>query len=126
MTFSDRLKKLRKEKGLTQEQLAKEVNVDRSTVGKWEGKAGKHLPSDDVKCKLANLFGVSIDYLMGYVPEESAPPSGHELELSSDEAKLIDIYRALTQEGKSMLLNQADLLISSPSLREKSISAAAR
>ena len=62
--FAERLKELRKERGLTQEQLAQIIQVERSSVGKYEGKS-KIIPSDDVKQRIAEFFDVSVDYLLG-------------------------------------------------------------
>lgn len=61
--FSQKLKQLRKKKGITQEQLAKIIGVERSSIGKYEGK-GNIMPSRDVLTTLSNFFGVSIDYLL--------------------------------------------------------------
>ena len=61
--FADRLKRLRKEHGYTQESLAAVIGVERSSVGKYEGKSGV-IPSNDVLARIADLFGVSIDYLL--------------------------------------------------------------
>lgn len=63
-TFAARLKGLRKNRGITQEQLAREIHVERSSVGKYEGKSGI-IPSDEVKKRIAEYFNVSIDYLLG-------------------------------------------------------------
>jgi len=62
-TFSERLKKLRKEKKLTQEELANMLNVGVSTISMYE--TGKSTPNDEIKKKLADIFDVSIDYLIG-------------------------------------------------------------
>jgi len=62
--FAERLKVLRKERGLTQVQLAQAIHVERSSVGKYEGNS-KIVPSDDVKQRIAEYFDVSIDYLLG-------------------------------------------------------------
>ncbi len=67
--FSSRLRELRKAKGITQEELAKIIGVERSSIGKYEGK-GHVIPSDDVKVKLAEYFGVSVDYLLGRSKEK--------------------------------------------------------
>ena len=62
--MSNRLKKLRKEKGLTQADLAKVLNTNQSQYGKYEN--GKtNLTVENAKI-LANFFGVSIPYLLGY------------------------------------------------------------
>lgn len=62
--FRDRLKQLRWLYGYTQEQLADKIGVERSSIGKYEGKSGI-LPSIDVICKIADCFTVSVDYLLG-------------------------------------------------------------
>lgn len=62
--FAERLKALRKERGLTQVQLAQIIQVERSSVGKYEGNS-RIIPSDDVKQRIAEYFDVSVDYLLG-------------------------------------------------------------
>ncbi len=63
MEFKDILKDLRMEKGLTQEELAKQINFSLSVVNKWEN--GKKNPSVDAIKVLAKFFNVSTDYLLG-------------------------------------------------------------
>ena len=62
MTFGERLKLLRDEKGLTQEQIGEIINVARPTVAGYETK-GKQ-PDHDKLNKLADYFNVSTDYLL--------------------------------------------------------------
>lgn len=57
-----RLKKLRKDNGLTQKQLAEKVGYEPDTIGKWEREDRD--PSSRNLIKLADLFNVSIDYLL--------------------------------------------------------------
>ena len=81
MNFSEKLQILRKNKGLTQEALADKLNVSRQAVAKWE--SGETLPDLD-KCRiLAELFGVSLDDLANYEPEQNLglglPPKGKHL-----------------------------------------------
>ena len=69
--FSDTLKKLRLSKGLSQEELGDIIGVSKSTIGMYE--QGQRIPKADTTFrKLAEYFGVSIDYLMGL--EESPEP----------------------------------------------------
>ncbi len=63
MEFKDILKDLRTEKGLTQEQLAKDINFSMSIVNKWEN--GKKNPSVQALKILSKYFKVSTDYLLG-------------------------------------------------------------
>ncbi|WP_421038548.1 helix-turn-helix domain-containing protein [Streptococcus hyointestinalis] len=60
----NRLKELRKEKGLTQQELADIMGVTRRGYQKWE-KGESTMKSDNAQ-KLANFFGVEVSYLLGY------------------------------------------------------------
>lgn len=62
MTFGDKLSKLRKEKNLTQEQLAEILGVSRQSVSKWESDTA--YPETEKLISLANLFECSTDYLL--------------------------------------------------------------
>ena len=69
--FGEILRNLRKEKGLSQAELATILGVSKSTVGMYEqSKRSPH--SDDLLMRIAGFFGVTIDYLKGYSPD-SAP-----------------------------------------------------
>lgn len=61
--FSEKLKALRKEKGITQQELANILGVERSTISKYEGKDNV-MPSHEVLFTIAAYFGVSADYLL--------------------------------------------------------------
>lgn len=63
MTIGERIKSLRTEKGITQSELAKTLNIARSTLSQYE--SNQRTPSDDMKLKLSSIFDVSIDYLLG-------------------------------------------------------------
>ena len=55
--------KLRKEKGWSQTDLANQSEVSREMIGKYE--RGKAIPSVDAAKKIADAFGVSLDFLVG-------------------------------------------------------------
>ena len=61
--FSDTLRKLRNEKGLSQTELAERVYVTRSTVVRWE--TGSRLPDATVILRLAKAFGKGTGYALG-------------------------------------------------------------
>lgn len=61
--FGKRLKELRVEKELTQEQLGRIFNIRKGTVSNWEN--GNRFPDEKTIIKLADFFDVSIDYLLG-------------------------------------------------------------
>lgn len=60
--LSDKIKKLRQQKNMTQKELADAIGVGQSTIGMIE--SGKNKGSNDTILKLAKYFGVSIDYLL--------------------------------------------------------------
>lgn len=62
MEFSEKLQELRKNKGLTQEDLAKLLFVSRTAVSKWE--SGRGYPNIDSLKEISEFFGVSIDDLL--------------------------------------------------------------
>ncbi|MCL2061361.1 MAG: helix-turn-helix domain-containing protein [Firmicutes bacterium] len=63
LSISTRIKELRGEKGLTQIQAAALLNIDKSTIAKYE--TGAATPSVHVLISLADFFDVSLDYLTG-------------------------------------------------------------
>ena len=62
MEFSERLKKLRSEKGISQAKLAADIHISRSAVAKWENGLG--LPNDESLKMLAEYFGVGVGELL--------------------------------------------------------------
>lgn len=81
--MENRLIALRKEKGLTQAQLAEEINICRQSISDWE--RGVTKPTQDNLLLLSELYGVSVDYLLGKdvpptpSPEHQAPAPGQRL-----------------------------------------------
>lgn len=71
MDFGEKLLKLRKEKALSQDALAERLNTTRQAVSKWEN--GQGFPETEKLLLLANLFEVSVDYLLKDSAEEKAP-----------------------------------------------------
>ena len=76
MNISEKILKLRKEKGLSQEAFAEKLGVSRQSVSKWE--SGGTLPDIDKIIAMSELFGVSTDYLL----KDEAP----ETETATEEA----------------------------------------
>lgn len=60
--FPNNLKHLRKQSGMTQEELAKKVNKDYSTIGKWE--LGQRNPAMIDMLKLSDIFNISVQDLV--------------------------------------------------------------
>ena len=62
ITFGEKLLQLRKAKGLSQEDLALQLDVSRQAVSRWE--VGSALPDSPNLLQISKLFGVTIDYLL--------------------------------------------------------------
>ena len=90
---SDRIKYLREKNNLTQSELARKLNVTRSSVNAWE--MGVSVPSTALIVDVAKLFHVSSDYLLG-IKESSTL----EISLLSDKETMI-VYE-LVQYFKSL------------------------
>jgi len=100
MNIPERLKALREAHGLSQEQLATELDVDRTTIVKYETGASK--PTRNLQ-KIADYYHVSTDYILGrnssaedmkailMQPKEDKP---------SPVKQMLDIYHKLTPEKK--------------------------
>ena len=65
----NRLKELRKEKKLTQEELAGEIGVSKITILRWEN--GERQIKPDKAKELAKYFNVSVGYLLGYAHKKN-------------------------------------------------------
>ncbi len=91
LTIGERLKDLRVERKLTLEQLADEVGISKSALGKYESDNGKDISPYSISL-LADFYGVSADYLMGRTETKNHPNTAlHELHLSDD---AMDVLRS--------------------------------
>ena len=82
MHFGNRLKELRKESGLTQQQLAARLGISKSVVSYYE--LQERTPSPEVIVKLSSIFHVSSDYLFGIDKTKTVDVTGlsdHDIEI---------------------------------------------
>ncbi len=63
MLFNEKLIQHRKERGMTQEELADRLSVSRQTVSKWEN--GECMPDAEKFIRLSDILGISLDELVG-------------------------------------------------------------
>lgn len=68
--FANRLKEIRKEKNMTQVQLAEALGVSKGTVAMWE--IGKRQPNFETLNALSDIFDKKIDYILGYSNDSSS------------------------------------------------------
>ena len=100
-----RLRELRLEKGVSQDEVADALKVKNYTIGNWERNRAE--PNLSAVLELANYFGCTIDYLLGR-EDDVGNISVVGANLSPKEQHLIDCYRSLTEDGKSAFLSMAD------------------
>ncbi|TDE72501.1 XRE family transcriptional regulator [Streptococcus vicugnae] len=93
----NRLKELRKEKKLTQQELAEKINVTKLTVSNWE--SGKHEIKADKAQELADFFGVNIAYLLGY----SDFPTRNLKELLTHEVKALKEFEVVRVGNRNFI-----------------------
>ena len=85
MDFGNRLKELRRQNGLTQQQLADRIGVTKSVVSFYELR--DRSPSPEVLIKLSAIFRVSTDYLLGIERNKTLDVSG----LDDEDIKAVQI-----------------------------------
>lgn len=104
------IKHLREERDIQQQELAKFLNIGKSTLSQYEN--GLRFPNDEIKKKISNYFNVSIDYLLemtsipdkidNYIQKDANIKETKIIPiLSEDEQNLITNYRNLSEQSKS-------------------------
>lgn len=111
--FGERLKELREKHGMSQQQLADELSISRSTIGNYE--LGSREPSFEVLEEFADLFNVDMNYLIGKSSIERKVPLSSESENSSlftgkepmtdREERMLSNFRLLSNEMQDKLLD---------------------
>lgn len=113
MDFKDRLKELRKTKGLSQVVLAERLGLSKSTIGAYE--TGDITPSVEALNLIADFFNVDTDYLLGK-EEQSRYYMDYDIytvasELSEDSELLAIVERASKDNGfRNRLIQIVDLM----------------
>ncbi|ADL12195.1 helix-turn-helix domain-containing protein [Acetohalobium arabaticum] len=102
MNFSQRLKQLRKEKGLTLEKLADEFDRSKTTFSNYENNHRK--PDIDLTIELAEYFNVSIDYLLGNTEEKRT--ADEIKEVISENQELFKLWEIISDRKDLQLLLQ--------------------
>lgn len=100
MTFSDILRLLIEERGLTQKQLAKDLHIAVSTLGGYV--QGTSEPDFDTLKRLAQYFEVSADYLLDFRTGKAK---------SHKEDDLLRVFRTLTPLQQEVYLEQGKAFI---------------
>ena len=101
----NRIKKLRKEKNITQIRLSIELEVSQETISAYE--KGKYYPSATMLIKLRDIFGVSIDYILGLSDTRFDPLS--ETNLTEDETYILNLCRKMDDSDRKRTISSIEV-----------------
>lgn len=128
MELGEKIRALRKELGLTLEEVGNAVGVGKSTVRKWESGQIANMRRDKIAL-LAEALRVTPTYLMGWdeSPESPRPHSPAPCRLrdaarapaDATEQELMAIYRGLSELGQQALMGTARGLAANPDMKCK-------
>lgn len=95
-----KIKEARKLAGITQKELAKQIGVSAGTLSDYE--SGNHEPKSDVLCAIADICGVTIDFLVGREKEKAPAPSedSAEAQFSKLEIETVLVSLGFIQDGE--------------------------
>ncbi len=111
MDFSTRLKELRTDNDMLQSDLAEKLNLKSSAISKYE--KGLTQPSIETIKKLAEIFSVTIDYLVGASDIKNPYDVNR---ITPNEADLVDRFRRLSYENKIRIDERIKTMIENNSI----------
>lgn len=108
MTFAERLRQLRHEKKMTLEEVGQYIGVGRANIYKYEHGLVTNIPPEKAR-KLAELFGVSPPYLMGWTDNrnENATEKKETIPILDNET-FIKAYRVMSESDRAILVEIFD------------------
>lgn len=114
MLFSERLRELRQNKGLSQSQLADALNISKSAISMYE--LGKREPDLETLEGIADFFNVDINYLLGkedgsmYYLDPEAAEIAQEVQSRPELKILFDASRKVSADDLELVINMIDRL----------------
>ncbi len=99
MTIGEHIMLLRKQKGISQSELGKNIGTSGDIIGRYE--RDLMTPGVDVIIKIADALGISIDYLVGKT----------NLLLDQDTLKRLEEINALNDDAKTYILQHVDMMV---------------
>lgn len=97
--IGQRIRDLRKQKRMSQTELAKSAGVSQTTVTAWE--TGKAEPSSSAVARLADIFNVTTDYLLGRPSKQETKKD--DVELSDDDVIMTWRGKPLSDEDRELI-----------------------
>ena len=110
-TVGESIKKVCALKGIRQVEISEHMGVSQGTVSNWF----KGTNSIDIEnlAELCAFLGVSLDQVFG------VEPITPDVELSSEEADLLSLFRSLNREARNMLMNTARAFTGNPDMQKE-------
>ncbi len=105
MDLHSRITELRKQKGWSQSELAKQIQVSHGIVGRYE--RGDAIPSIDISKRMADVFEISLDYLVGAT----------EKQLNKEMVQLIEDVDKMKPDDNKMIYAFLDAFITKTKLQ---------
>lgn len=106
-SIGNRIKKLRIDSNLTQEEVGKIIGSSKQTLHKYENGIITNIPSDKIET-LANLFDVSPSYIMGWDNNDI-----NDNKLNKEDEKLLNAFNQLNNEGQEKAISYTQDLVDS-------------
>lgn len=103
-TTVDRIRTLANSQGLSLPALEVKLSLGNGTISRWRSSA----PNSDKLIRVADYFHVSLDYLLGRSSEEILT----EPKLSEDELAIIDLYRQIPAQRRTLVLQMIRVALS--------------
>ncbi len=100
MTKGERIKAMREAHNMSQVELASKIPVSKQNLYKYENNIITNIPSDKIEA-IANVFGTTPAYLMGWTDSPEIPSTTINRTLRPDESNLLDDYNVLSDIGKN-------------------------
>lgn len=96
-----RLRKLREDKGMTQEELSERIHVSQQRISAYENE--RATPPIDVLLRYAEFFSISTDYLLSCDRKLKTLKVQVEYMLNEEEMDIIDAYRLMSESNKKIV-----------------------
>ena len=102
----NRIKELRKERGLKQVDLCKTLGVSQAALSGYE--TGNYQPDNDILIKIADYFDTTVDYLLGKSDIKKPLTSEDVSGLTEKQIKILQMMEKMTPEQQDEILRQAE------------------
>ena len=105
--MENRIRALRKQRGITMKQLGEVVDLAESTISQYE--TGKREPDNETLLKISEYFGVTVGYLLGVETDTSTAKNNHDI-LDDADVAFYGTFKGLSEAGKETLRAMARIL----------------